>query len=563
MAVTVREVLDDALVATAEPQVEVAGDSLDNPVRWVFTNEREDVASFLAGGELLVVEGRSLVADGREKRADEYVKSLVNADIAALMVELVEEVTQLPKMLVKAAKHEGLTIIGLRRRIPFVDICQSVNTMIVRDQMRMQMQVDVMSTSLRSELAQASNPKAVADGIANLFGEDVVIFDVDGLEVARAGQNINTATDCGIVLALEEQKRPLGALEISQRNTVFDEAMCRRIEQIAAPVLTLYLDGGARVGMVAHLIAGPEDGVHVSSMEAREGHAMLDALGFAASGVYMPFAMKLKSVANAMPAIVSMIDDFESNGGCESICLLEGDLMIGFLAAQDSGGDVSVFSDRCLHALTQVAANEYVYTVHGRAALDTISLMDAFGALRSVIRTCISNDAECPYGTLECVDSSLLERMLGMERTDEAVRMVITQTVGHELMHNAMLIDTLCACFDNLDNKTGACEQLGIQRQTLYNRLDKVTQIVGIAPTDKISWSMLLLVRKWRNRNIITPYLPLRRCRRELGKTSKNKRLRFNNQFTYNKYFAIVRVTTFAGYEENANVQTDSAEESR
>ena len=121
MAVTVREVLDDALVATAEPQVEVAGDSLDNPVRWVFTNEREDVASFLAGGELLVVEGRSLVADGREKRADEYVKSLVNADIAALMVELVEEVTQLPKMLVKAAKHEGLTIIGLRRRIPFVD----------------------------------------------------------------------------------------------------------------------------------------------------------------------------------------------------------------------------------------------------------------------------------------------------------------------------------------------------------------------------------------------------------------------------------------------------------
>lgn len=110
--------------------------------------------------------------------------------------------------------------------------------------------------------------------------------------------------------------------------------------------------------------------------------------------------------------------------------------------------------------------------------------MDAFGALRSVIRTCISNDAECPYGTLECVDSSLLERMLGMERTDEAVRMVITQTVGHELMHNAMLIDTLCACFDNLDNKTGACEQLGIQRQTLYNRLDKVTQIVSIAPTE-------------------------------------------------------------------------------
>ena len=67
--------------------------------------------------------------------------------------------------------------------------------------------------------------------------------------------------------------------------------------------------------------------------------------------------------------------------------------------------------------------------MRGRAALDTISLMDAFGALRSAIRTCISNDGECPYGTLDCVDSSLLERMLGVERTDEAMRMVITQTV--------------------------------------------------------------------------------------------------------------------------------------
>ena len=65
MAVTVREVRDDTLVATAEPQVEVAGDSLDKPVRWVFTNEREDVASFLAGGAILVVEWRSLVVGGR------------------------------------------------------------------------------------------------------------------------------------------------------------------------------------------------------------------------------------------------------------------------------------------------------------------------------------------------------------------------------------------------------------------------------------------------------------------------------------------------------------------
>ena len=50
-----------------------------------------------------------------------------------------------------------------------------------------------------------------------------------------------------MVLALEEQKRPLGALEISQRNTVFGEAMCRRIEQMCIRDSTERLQHGDRM----------------------------------------------------------------------------------------------------------------------------------------------------------------------------------------------------------------------------------------------------------------------------------------------------------------------------
>lgn len=138
MVVTVNDVLNGDVFSTALPKVEISGPGLEKPVRWVFTNEREDVASFLSGGELLVVEGRSLVEGGRHARLDDYVGSLVDAGIAALVVELVEGVTELPDGLASAAIREGLTVIGLYRRIPFVDICQSVNTMIVRGQMRLQ-----------------------------------------------------------------------------------------------------------------------------------------------------------------------------------------------------------------------------------------------------------------------------------------------------------------------------------------------------------------------------------------------------------------------------------------
>ncbi|MEQ2931541.1 helix-turn-helix domain-containing protein, partial [Bifidobacterium longum] len=38
--------------------------------------------------------------------------------------------------------------------------------------------------------------------------------------------------------------------------------------------------------------------------------------------------------------------------------------------------------------------------------------------------------------------------------------------------------------------------QLGIRRQTLYNRLDKVTQMVGVDYNDKPNWVMLLFAAK-------------------------------------------------------------------
>ncbi len=497
MVVTLRDVLKDELFATADPRIEISGSGLDKPVRWVFTNEREDVASFLSGGELLVIEGSSLVLDGRAERLAEYAKSLVHADIAALVVELVEGVTELPERLVQAAGAERLTVIGLHRRIPFVSICQSVNTMIVRNQMHAQMQVDVMSTALREELASAGDAQAVADTVARVFGERVTIFDVDGLEVARSGRTIKSDASWDVILQLMDQSKPLGALEMSQGNTILDDAMKRCVERIISPILAVYLDGGARVGMIAHLIAGPEDGVHITSMEARDGHAMLEALGFAASSVYMPFDMQLKSLSDAIPAFFAMIDVFESREGYEVVSLLKGDEIIGFLATDDCGGKVADFSKQCLYALETAVSCGVIRAMHGRVALDTISLMDTFGTLRFArkMRSGTENDS-IAYGRVECADSTLFERMLGVEHTSEAVCMMVTQTVGYELMHNTVLIDTLCACFDNLDNKTGACEQLGIQRQTLYNRLDKVTQMVGISPSDKSSWSMLLLGAK-------------------------------------------------------------------
>ena len=115
MTVSIRSVLHNTQFKRADPVVEVEGKDLDTPVRWVFTNEREDVSSFLSGGEMLIIEGNALLAADWHGTLGQYVASLAQAGVAALVVELVEGVVRMPDELVSAARLHGLTLIGLLR----------------------------------------------------------------------------------------------------------------------------------------------------------------------------------------------------------------------------------------------------------------------------------------------------------------------------------------------------------------------------------------------------------------------------------------------------------------
>lgn len=531
----------------AGPVVEHEGDGLDRPVRWVFANEREDVANFLSGGEMLLVEGRSLMAPDRALTPAQYVDTLARAGVCALVVELVEGVTAMPADLLAAARAHGLTLVGLTARVPFVDLSQAVNTAIVRSQLRFHMDVDTMSTSLRAALSHADGIDAVAASLAELLGEGVAIFDADGLPVARAGVPFGPDADGGAddiptaVMALDGQPRPVGALEVTQRAMRLDAERRRVIARIVSPVAALYIEGDARMGMIRHLTQGPRDGIHAEASEAREDHAMLGALGYAGSCVYMPFALRFRSVAASMGAVSAMFDDFIGEAGADGLdgrdvaCLLEGDLMVGWFADSGSADDVVGFCDRCVAALEGVAGAD-VAVARGKVAIDTVALVDSFTAVRAAIgatidiarepgASAVPEPASCAAapaagdganraagegdatGRISSAVAGILSRFLATAADadmDAAVRMLTAQTIGFEVASTPMLMDTLCACFDNLDNKSDACAQLGVRRQTLYNRLDKVAQMTGIDYNRKDDWSMALFaaktIRAWRSR---------------------------------------------------------------
>jgi DNA-binding protein Fis len=165
--------------------------------------------------------------------------------------------------------------------------------------------------------------------------------------------------------------------------------------------------------------------------------------------------------------------------------------MFGCLVASDAGEGAGNFAARCEVSLRAIAVNPNLWVVLGKAALNTASVVDGFGALRATIAA-----EEPAYGSSLSVVDTIFDRFLAIDDTKQAAHMLVTHMLGVELLDNPVLLATLCACCDNADNKTGACEQLGIQRQTLYNRLDKVTEMTGVSQTNRKAWSALLFCAK-------------------------------------------------------------------
>ncbi|NMM93629.1 PucR family transcriptional regulator [Bifidobacterium oedipodis] len=495
MSVTIQDVLNNARFQQADPTVESGESLLDTSVRWVFTNEREDVASFLTGGELLIVEGQRFISEQWSMDLAQYVDSLVRAQVSALVVELVEQVHEVPEELLAEARLRGLVVIGLHKRIPFVDICQSINTMIVREHMRFQVEVDTMSTALRERLSHVESIESLNSAIAQLFSESVTLFDAEGLPVAQAGQPLQ-AGERSIIITLRERQRPIATLEMSSRGQPLTKQTCDLIAEVASPVASLFLDGGVRIGMLAHLLAGPQDGVHVTPLEAHDDHDMLAGLGYGASCIYHPFAIRMRSLMHGMPHVSAVFDDIGGQG-LTIECLLDGDTMFGWFATTDMTESIAAFNARCHTALVSLAGFAGLLIIDGRTAVDCPNLIDSFAALRDALALYRVDDAALSEtGMLRTVAASVLDCAYAQPRTDQAARLLIARAMGTALIQDRVLLDTLCACFDNLDNKTGACEQLGVQRQTLYNRLDKVTLITGVDPADRQAWSMLLLAAK-------------------------------------------------------------------
>src|SRR4051812_838008 len=164
--------------------VRAGEDRLDVPVRWAHVSELADPVPYMEGGELLLITALKLDAEDPEAMR-RYVKRLAGAGVVGLGFAVGVNYDEIPEALLDAARDEGLPLLEVPRRTPFLAISKAVSAAIAADQYR---SVTAGFAAQRELTRQAltDGPEGLLAALASQVDGWAALYDASGAVVAAA-----------------------------------------------------------------------------------------------------------------------------------------------------------------------------------------------------------------------------------------------------------------------------------------------------------------------------------------------------------------------------------------
>ncbi|MFJ8594923.1 PucR family transcriptional regulator [Streptomyces sp. NPDC093598] len=164
--------------------VRAGEDRLDVPVRWAHGSELADPVPYMEGGELLLITALKLDAEDRDAMR-RYVRRLAGAGVVGLGFAVGVHYEEIPEALVDAAEEEGLPLLEVPRRTPFLAISKAVSAAIAADQYRAVTAGFAAQRELTRQ-AQAGGPEGLLAALASQVDGWAALYDASGAVVATA-----------------------------------------------------------------------------------------------------------------------------------------------------------------------------------------------------------------------------------------------------------------------------------------------------------------------------------------------------------------------------------------
>ncbi|MFI0813959.1 PucR family transcriptional regulator [Streptomyces echinatus] len=184
--ITVQRALELPGLRSGLPEILAGGDRLGRTVRWVHAGEVPNIASLLKGGELLLTTGYGLGTRPAEQRA--FVRTLAERGIAALVVELGPRFARLPAALVDTARAAGLPLVQLHREVPFVTVTEEIHTEIVNGHYALLQRAEEVHRRCTEALLGGGGVPQVLGILAGFCGNPVFLETAGGRLLYAAGE---------------------------------------------------------------------------------------------------------------------------------------------------------------------------------------------------------------------------------------------------------------------------------------------------------------------------------------------------------------------------------------
>ncbi|MER5554338.1 PucR family transcriptional regulator [Streptomyces sp. NPDC002793] len=533
--ITVRRALELPGLRGGLPEVLTCADRLERTVRWVHAGEAPNIPALLKGGELLLTTGLGLGSRPADQRA--FVRKLADRGIAALVVELGPRFDRLPAVIVEAARAVGLPLVQLHREVPFVAVTEEIHTEIVNGHYTLLRRAEeVHRRCTRAVLGGGGVPQVLgilADFAANpvfletpdgrlLFaaGTGTGPAPVDPLQVwegLRGARSAREAPPAGAVL-VEVPGGGLGAASVRARLVLLP---------VSGPLVTVHRMAAERAaGILAVVLmqARQEDEVAARGRgdfltDLAEGRiapadapAQAGVLGFRpGEDPLLPVVMRLvpESAPSGSWALLAraVAEELAAVGApvLAGVRPVEG--RVPLLLALRQGTTRTALADRVAAALRAAAGRAGLERAGGRApVVVVVGAAGGWAAVGSGLRhaaeaaTAAQGLGERPWYDARRLDIDLL---LWRLRDDPDLEAFVDRAIGPLLAHDRTsrpaLLPTLEAYLAHAGRKAEAARELHLNRQTLYNRLARIGELLGTDlddPGSVLALSLALRARR-------------------------------------------------------------------
>ena len=491
MPLTLRDVLALHLFQQARPEVLCGTDALDRTVRWVHTSELVEAADLLRGGELLLTTGLGLAGRGPvAQRA--YVERLAARGAAALGLELGWTFQRIPHELLRAAQDEGLPLIALREIVPFVDLTEEVQRRLVHGQVEELRAHRIADRLLNTETA-AVGMWGLVRGLSDELKCPAVFETQSGQLAAWAGAD-SEAEARELVLEgpiatseLRTPERTWGRIHLVGTGVGADlslKTLQERVAQLAQILLSGTGDrwqfpsvGQQRQDLLTELARGTvRDPETVRARLELAGSVAVDTgyLGVALATSEQD-TRRLRYVAQA---VTSARGGFaaEVDGVVSGIVDHNGEV-----PPRTVGGELLKAATRVMR---QQGGRDHLRIAVSEPVAQPSRLVDAVPAAREALRLAQRLGlTDQVVAASETSTDALLAAIADRPELGRLIEERIGPLRDHDGRSGTDLCETLRVYLLSGSSKTASAARLGLQRQTMHQRLGRIERLIG--PVDR------------------------------------------------------------------------------